>query len=300
MRRSISAIMLAVVMSLLLANIAGQAIPATDALCFAHGMYNMQAISQGDNLYILWEHDTVANNGQGDHYILFKRSTDNGKTFGETTSLYHSSPLCTAYPHMAVEGSNVYVMWEGGDGNVLFKASNDDGTSFGSTIPLGKGILGSAGTAGYIADGGKVLASGNRAYVVWNDDQFDIILRKSDDGGKRFGDPVNISKNVAESINPRIAISSDDVYVVWLEDMECAFQSEPVCSSKALFAKSDDSGRSFGDPVPLDKLIGSSLSMPRLFSVAADGTMFISCGRKKTTISIFPQVATAARHLAAR
>lgn len=237
--------------------------------CSAHGIYNMQAIADGNNLYILWEHETVASNGQGDHYILFKHSMDGGKTFSEATTLYHSDPRCTAYPRMAVEGSNVYVMWE--DGGILFKASNNNGTSFGKVVTLGEGFLGNVGAAGPPIDGGQILAKDDRVYAIWNSDGGEIIFRRSDDGGRSFGPPVNVSKGDSKSFNPKIAISGNDIYAVWAKDIECAFQSEPTCSSKILFARSNDSGITFGNPMPLDKLIGGNLSMPGFPRVAADG-----------------------------
>ncbi len=285
MRQSFLPAVLVVIMSLLLANIAYQILPAADALCMAYGVYRMQAAAEGDNLYVLWEHETGYYNGQGDHNVFFKHSTDGGKTFGEVTSLYHSGPLCTAYPHMAVEGSNVYVMW-GDGGDILFKASNDNGTSFGETITLGEGFLGNIGSAGPFVDGGRILASSDRVYVVWNDAQGEIIFRKSDDDGRSFGPPINVSKSDAQSVNPRIAASGNNIYVVWSEDARCEFMIEPTCSTKALFAKGYDPDgsldepvpvdklaySSFGEPMLLDKLTGDELSMPGFPSVAADGS----------------------------
>lgn len=283
MCRSTSAIMLAIVASLLLANFVGQIIPAADALCSPYGVYNMKAVADGNNLYVMWEYET-SRNGQGGHDIFFKHSADGGKTFSETTSLHHSGPRCTAYPHMAVEGSNVYVMWE--DGGILFRASNDNGRSFGKTVTLGEGFLGNVGTAGPFIDGGQILASGDRVYAVWNDAQGKIIFRKSDDYGRSFGPPVNVSKSDSQSTNPRIAASGNSIYVAWSEDARCEFMIDPTCSSKVLFAKGYDPGASldepvpvnklsdkasFGEPMPLDKLTGGNVSMPVFPSVAADG-----------------------------
>lgn len=269
MRQSTLVILLAAVVPLLFATVVGQTlIPAAYAVCDPYGMYNMKAVAEGNNLYVLWEYETNRN-GQGGHDIFFKHGTDGGKTFSETATLYHSDPRCTVYPRMAVEGSNVYVMWE--DGGILFKASNDNGTSFGKAVTLGEGFLGNVEVAGPPIDGGQILAKDGIVYAVWNSGDGRIIFRKSDDDGASFGPLVNVSRSDSKSFNPKIAIAGNSIYAVWAKDIECAFQNEPTCSSKILFARSNDSDITFGDPMPLDKLIGGNLSMPGFPSVAADG-----------------------------
>jgi hypothetical protein len=65
----------------------------------------------------------------------------------------------------------------------------------------------------------EVSSEGNNIYVVWQGDSQsgnqDILMRKSDDNGKTFGDVINVSNDRAGSGNPEINVNSSNVYVVW-------------------------------------------------------------------------------------
>ena len=55
-----------------------------------------------------------------------------------------------------------------------------------------------------------VGASGNNVYVVWHDDtpgNFEILYKKSTEGGVNFGATVNLSNNAGGSSNADIACS---------------------------------------------------------------------------------------------
>ena len=71
----------------------------------------------------------------------------------------------------------------------------------------------------------NVVVSGSNVYVVWMDrttvtgiGNEDILFRKSTDGGNTFGDTIYISNNVGHSIFPQIAVSGNNVYVVWTDN----------------------------------------------------------------------------------
>src|SRR5215208_1714512 len=66
---------------------------------------NSRTLGGNESVYVVWS-DNAAGNGD----IYFKRSADNGTSFGDTENLSNNS----AYPdsfHMAVSGSSVYVVW---------------------------------------------------------------------------------------------------------------------------------------------------------------------------------------------
>ena len=67
-----------------------------------------------------------------------------------------------------------------------------------------------------------IAASGNNVHVVWPDDtalNFDILYRRSTDGGTTFPNVIkNLSSNTGLSSSPEIALSSNNVYVVWQDD----------------------------------------------------------------------------------
>src|SRR5206468_9670445 len=129
-------------------------------------------------LYMLWEYDvggTFASNATDEgHSLLFKRSIDGGKTFGETVMLYHAERRCSIYPHLETNENNVYVMWSDGD-KISFRASNDTGTSFGNSITLGEGILGNIGVPSPLIDGGQIIsARTDEIHETTNDNKVNV------------------------------------------------------------------------------------------------------------------------------
>jgi uncharacterized protein (UPF0333 family) len=101
-----------------------------------------------------------------------------------------------------------------------------------------------------------IATSGDNVYIAWwsnktgNDE---VMFRASTDGGKTFGDKINLSNSTnADSQDVQIDTSGDRVFVTWWE--RNATSNEPVLRISA------DNGKTFG---PLLKLsangtIGSS------------------------------------------
>jgi hypothetical protein len=89
--------------------------------------------TSGNNVYVVWRDDTSGNNE-----ILYKRSTNDGATFGATINLSNNAGDSIT-PAVAASGDNVYVVWtDGTPGNpeILYKRSTDGGATFGATINL--------------------------------------------------------------------------------------------------------------------------------------------------------------------
>src|SRR5918998_5560920 len=115
------------------------------------------AVSQ-NNVYVSWSDGTT---GNGD--IYFKRSVDNGTSFGNTENLSNSTGNSTD-AQIAVNQNNVYVIWTDnttGNGDIYFKRSANNGTSFGNTENLSNDIGNSYEP--------QIVISGNNVYVVWID-----------------------------------------------------------------------------------------------------------------------------------
>ena len=73
-----------------------------------------------------------------------------------------------------------------------------------------------------------------------NDFIFDIYIAVSTDSGQTFSPPENLSNNAAGfSFAPQIAISGNNVYVVWQDD------EENELNTQTFFSRSTDSGQTF-------------------------------------------------------
>ena len=93
--------------------------------------------TSGDNVYIVWW-----SNKTGNDEIMFRASTDNGKTFGSPMNISNSSDAHSLGARIAADqGSNVYISWvdideKTGQKQVLFRASNNNGQAFGNPVML--------------------------------------------------------------------------------------------------------------------------------------------------------------------
>jgi len=125
------------------------------------------------------------------------------------------------------------------------------------------GIFISNGANGRSSVGGSQPAiSDKNVYVVWftnTSGNWEVMFRASTDGGKTFGDKINLS-NSSNSDSTRAQIDSDgnSVVVTWWETSQT--------SDMPVMRISDDNGKSFG---PLLKLasngtIGSGEAKPIL------------------------------------
>jgi hypothetical protein len=86
----------------------------------------------------------------------------------------------------------------------------------------------------------QIASYGNNVYVVWIDDTSgarSIYFKRSTDSGCTFGSTINLGNQKGGSIDPKIAVSGDNVYVVW--------EHTPRNNGAIYFARSTDNGATF-------------------------------------------------------
>ena len=96
----------------------------------------------------------------------------------------------------------------------MFASSLNGGHTFGTS----KNISNNGG----ISIAPQIVANGNNVYIVWNDAgqprSFDIFFAASTDGGQNFILRKNISLNENNSIDPRIIVLGNHIYVAWIDN----------------------------------------------------------------------------------
>jgi hypothetical protein len=205
----------------------------------------------GNNVYLTWWDNKTGNNE-----VFFAASNDNGKNFDKPINLSNAKGA-SADSQVAAQGNNVYVMWwdnKTGDWQVISKASTDNGKTFGDAVTL-KSIGSSpvktlkAPPSDTISVDTVVAASGNNEYLGWWDNttgNWEVSFAKSGDGGKTFGDTINISNSSdARSVGARITADGNNVYIAWMEIKSGEKQ--------VMIRASTDNGETFGKPVVVNK-----------------------------------------------
>ena len=220
-----------------------------------------------NNVYVVWEDDTI-----GNFDILYRTSSDNGatfpslltnlsvnlgdssfpaiaSTFSSTSSSKDSSDTTPTTIQQKDEGEemmdiksinsgkavhNIWIDETSGNFDILYKR---DGADFDPTT------LNLSNNAGF-SSGTAIAVSGNNVHVVWDDTipgDFDILYRRSFDGGATFGPIINLSDNPGQSASPSIAVSGNNVHVVWEDNTPGNFD--------ILYRRSTDGGASFTEPI---------------------------------------------------
>jgi hypothetical protein len=97
------------------------------------GSFDEQIISEGNNVYVVWE------NGTPDNFeIFFARSTDGGMTFSEPINISDNEGD-SSDPQISIEGNNMYVVWlddTPGNRDIFFASSTDGGLTFSEPINI--------------------------------------------------------------------------------------------------------------------------------------------------------------------
>jgi hypothetical protein len=188
------------------------------------------------SVYVVWTDKPASSS---DFNILFATSQDGGLSFSTAKNLSNSAYWASA-PQIAVWGDDVYVAWKrhtifgGGDGEIFFVRSTDKGGAFSAPTNLSNNSADSRPP--------RLAVSGDTVYVVWADAHSsgtaDISLRRSVDRGATFGPTTTLASNGRGLYSePRIAVSGNDVYVVWTD-----------ANTDISFCRSTDGGATFNAP----------------------------------------------------
>ena len=90
--------------------------------------------TSGNNVYVAWW-----TNKTGNDEVMFKASTDSGKTFGNKMNLSNSPKSESQDVQIAAAGNNVYVTWWERNQTMnepILRVSNNNGKTFGEKIML--------------------------------------------------------------------------------------------------------------------------------------------------------------------
>ncbi len=208
------------------------------------------AVSNG-SVYIVW-HD----NTPGNYDVMLRMSNDNGKSFSEVMNISNDTGN-SMDPSLAIDGSNVYILWRTEEtgmkekrSNIMLRMSNDHGKSFSEVMNISR-------SKGH-ATNASIAVSNGSVYIVWHDNtpgNYDVMLRMSNNSGSSFSNAVNLSSNSGNSIEPSILVYDSSIYIAWRDD---TFGRHDI-----MLRISNDHGKSFSEVMNISR--SSNISMlPRL------------------------------------
>jgi hypothetical protein len=227
-----------------------------------------QVAAWNSNVYLLWQDSIPSDHTNYD--IFIKNSNDNGTTFGSSVNLSNNSGF-SEHPQIAAYDNNVYAIWAddtSGNREVLFTRSVDNGTSFDKIKNLSNNTSDSFNQ--------EIAVFGDTVYVVWldqsdEDDETNILLKASGDGGETFGRTVNISSNANQETFPKVAAFEGSVYIAWNMADD---QLDERDNEGLFFVRSLDGGNTFDNIIKLNH----ENDFGELQIAAFDETVYVASG----------------------
>jgi len=159
----------------------------------------------GSALHIVWQ-----DKRNGHFEIYYKRSMDDGNTWGADTRLTVNTSSDDYSPSLAVSGNVLHLVWQrnGFGAGAYYKRSTDAGLSWGSDFQFT--------STSYIP---SISASGSLVHIVWvygSDSTYNTYYRRSTDEGSTWSSGTVISSVSSARYNPpSISSTGSNVHLVW-------------------------------------------------------------------------------------
>ena len=163
--------------------------------------------AQQSDVYLVWEDDA-----SGQHEILFAKSGDGGETFSEPIAISRLEEGGFAQnSDIAVDGSNVYVVWADYDSEeestAAFAMSRDGGKTFGNKTLLGN-YTGERANPRVALFGGDIYVS----WIAGAEEEFtgNLMIARSSDGVDFEAAPL-----ADDADNLTMISSGERLYMAW-------------------------------------------------------------------------------------
>ncbi|ABC31692.1 protein containing BNR/Asp-box repeats [Hahella chejuensis KCTC 2396] len=210
-------------------------------------------VDSGNVIYVAWT-DT------GTEEVIVTQSVDGGDSFQQVAKM--KANFVSSVRMTAGGDRRIHVAWTNAQ-NIYHMYSRNGGRSFSRPVSISASSAASSSVS-LAAD------AGSNVYIGWSEqinDEAEIYVARSEDGGQHFAPPGNISRNPGSSIGPDLTTDTDGVlYVVW--------QDTTPGNYEAMFAYSTDRALTFS---PAANISPSELgSLVTRVAVNESGGIFVA------------------------
>ena len=163
-------------------------------------------VAGGGFVHMAWN-----DNRTGIMQTFYRRSSDNGITWGSETQLTNA-PEFAYFPMLHAFGSDVDLVWGNRTGSafdIFYKSSSDFGTTWGAEQHLTSG----AATSAYPV----ITHDGPNVHLVWWDFKGDVYYRYSSNGGTSWDPATSLVSAGSAPSNPFITAAGPTLHLIWLD-----------------------------------------------------------------------------------
>src|ERR671912_752223 len=206
--------------------------------------YNQEISASDEKVYVVWR-ESDQNIADGNDSIMFKSSIDGGNTFNNSIELINNTN--DAFPKIKSYGNYVYIVSNNENkknSGLFFVKSNDNGSTFIDPKTISEKTIDYNNAKEhnkfeeFINNPLNVeVTNNNLSYLVWQDTTIpsqnqDILLLLNNQTDTNNTKLFNLSNNRSISECPSIAISNNNIYVIWedfiLGNHEILFANIPL------------------------------------------------------------------------
>ena len=199
-------------------------------ITFDENTYHPRVAVHRDTIHVVWyQYEEV----------FYKRSVDGGETWGESVPLSVEDNISSVVPDIAVQGGNVYVVWEDqtwmDSGGIYFRKSTDGGTTWQSITAIAL-----RGVDNYDYYGPRIAVEDSEMYVCYGkniDLDGSLRFKKSINYGETWEQEVVISERSISGKPAEMVKNEAGLHVAWEN------------SNEIYYNKSTDWGDSWGEDV---------------------------------------------------
>jgi hypothetical protein len=165
------------------------------------------------NLHVVWRETR-----DGNYDIFYKRSSDQGMTWGPDTNLTQASGSSET-PCITVIGSILHVLWfdnrDGGAYEIYYKRSSDQGVTWEPDVR----ITNDPG----VSFGPCAVTKDSIIHVIWQDSRdgnWELYYKRSVDYGSTWGPDTRLTYASETSESPSVVASASNIHVVWWDNRD--------------------------------------------------------------------------------